>query len=128
MRWKQHCSWNCHADFRCQRVVEKFFIGTPPKRIVYDCGAAECRVLEPGAIERHILRDPIDHHVVPAWLALDDFVYPDEFGDDVLAAGFLIHPLDKRRRETVFLSKKNSYFFHMQTNRGSRGPRGSRLI
>jgi hypothetical protein len=43
---------------------------------------------------------------------LDDFVYPDEFRDYVLAAAFLIHPLDKRRRETVFLAKENSDFFH----------------
>jgi hypothetical protein len=27
----------------------------------------------------------------------------------------LIHPLDKCRRKTVFLAKKNSDFFHMQT-------------
>src|SRR4029077_15550376 len=30
----------------------------------------------------------------------------------IFAAGFLIHPIDKRRRETLFLSKKYSDFFH----------------
>jgi hypothetical protein len=45
-------------------------------------------------------------------LALDHLVDPDEFRHDVFAACFLIHPLDKRRRETVFLAKKDSDFFH----------------
>src|SRR5437762_14392434 len=69
-------------------------------------------MLEPGAIEWHVLRDAIDHHVVSARLALNHLVDLDKLGGDIFAAGFLIHPLDKRRRKTVFLSKKNSDFFH----------------
>ena len=45
-------------------------------------------------------------------LALDDLVDLDEFRDDIFAASFLIHPLNKRRRKTVFLTKKDSNFFH----------------
>jgi hypothetical protein len=58
------------------------------------------------------LRDAIDHHVVTTRLALNHLVDPYKFCDDVFAAGFVIHPLDKRRRKAVLLAKKNSDFFH----------------
>src|SRR5581483_8365342 len=107
-----------HTNHGRERVIEKLFVRAPPKRIVHYRGAAKCSVLEPRAIKRHILRDAIDHDVVSARLALDHLVDLDEFRDDIFAAGFLIHPLDKRRRKTVFLSKKDSDFFH---KRGSLG-------
>src|SRR5205814_1396981 len=47
-----------------------------------------------------------------ARFALNDFVDPHKLRGNVFAAGFLIHPPDKRRRKTVFLSKKYSDFFH----------------
>src|SRR5262249_44679421 len=75
-------------------------------------GARERGVLEPGAVERHVLRDPIDYYVVSARLALNHFVDPYKLRGNVFAAGFLIHSLDKRRRKTLLLSKKYSDFFH----------------
>ena len=35
-----------------------------------------------------------------------------EFRENLFAAGFLVYPLDKRGRESVFLAEKNSDFFH----------------
>src|SRR5439155_8655868 len=69
-------------------------------------------IFQPRAIESDVLRDAINHHVVGARLALDHLVDLDEFRADIFAARFLIHPLDKRRRKTVFLAKKDSDFFH----------------
>ena len=112
MRRQQDRFRNGDADLRRERVVEKFLVRAPPKRIVHHGGAGERRVLEPRAIKRHVLRNAIDHHVVTARLALDDFVDPDELGANVVAAGFRIDALNKRRWETVFLAKKNSDFFH----------------
>src|SRR6202011_916252 len=67
---------------------------------------------EPCAIERHVLRNAINHHIVAARLALDHPVDLDELRDAVASARFLIHSLDKRRRKTVFLTKEDSDFFH----------------
>src|SRR4029453_19486858 len=53
-----------------------------------------------------------DHNVVSARFALNHFVDPHKLRGNVFAAGFLIHPIDKRWRKTVFLSKKYSDFFH----------------
>src|SRR5205823_7738072 len=112
VRWKQYRPRNRHADLGRERVVEEFFVCAPPERIIHDRRAGQRGIFEPGPIKRNVLRDSIDHEVVTAWLALDHLVYPDKFRDDVLAAGFLIHPLDKRRRKAVLLAKKNSNFFH----------------
>ena len=112
VRRKQHRPRHGDADLSRQRVVEEFFVGAPPERIIHDCGAGERCILQPGAIKRHVLRDAIDDHVVTARLALNHLVDSDEFRDDVFAAGFLIHPLDECRWKTVFLTKKNSDFFH----------------
>ena len=112
MRRQQHRLRHGHADLGRERVVEKFFVGAPPKGIVHDRGAGERRILEPGPIKRHVLRDAVDHDVVAARLALDDFVDLNELRDDVFAAGFLVHPLDKCRRKAAFLSEEDSDFFH----------------
>src|SRR5207248_10039437 len=95
-----------------ERVVEKFLVGAPPERIVHDCCSSEGRVLEPGAIKRHVLRDAVDHYVVTARLPLDHLVDLDELRDDIPSARFLIHPLNKRRRKAVLLAKKDPDFFH----------------
>ena len=103
---------NGDADLCRQRVVEEFFVSAPPERVIHHCRARERGVFEPRPIERDILRDAINHNVVTAWLALDHFFDTGKFRDDLFAAGFLINPLNKCRRETVFLAKKNSDFFH----------------
>src|SRR5207249_4084709 len=92
----------------------KFVVGAPPERIIHNRAARERFVFEPGAIKRHVLRDTVDHHVVTARLALNHLVDLDELRGDVFPTGFLIYPLDKRRRKTVFLTKKNSDFFHKE--------------
>src|SRR5207249_2566572 len=99
-------------DLGRKRIVEKFLVSTPPERIIHHRASRERFVFEPGAIEGHVLRDAIDHHFVTARLALDDLVDFDEFRADIFATGLLIHPLNKRRRKTVFLTKKDSDFFH----------------
>src|SRR6202035_5738381 len=95
-------------------VVEEFFVRAPPKRVVHDRRAGQRRILEPGAIKRNVLRNAIDHDVVAARFALDHFVDLDELGDDIPPTGLLIHPLDKGRRETVLLTKKDSDFLHFK--------------
>ena len=90
MRRQQHRLRHRDADLRGERVVEKFLVGAPPKRIVHDGGAGERRVLEQAAIKRHVLRNAIDDDIVTARLALDHFVDADELRLDVFAAGFLI--------------------------------------
>src|SRR5437667_11591781 len=112
MGWKDYRARNGHADFCRQRVIEKFVIGAPPKWIVYHSRCGERGVLKPGAIERDVLRDAVDHNVVTAWLALNHFVDPDELCGNLFAAGLLVNPLDKGRRKTLLLSKKNSDFLH----------------
>src|SRR5262249_8816226 len=101
-----------YADLSRQRVIKKFLVGAPPERIIDHSGPRQSGVFEPRAIKRDVLRDPIDHHIVTTRFALEHFVDPDEFRDDVFAAGFLIHTRDKCRRETVVPSKKNFGFFH----------------
>src|SRR5439155_6254693 len=118
------CARNCHANLGGQRVIEKFVVGAPPERIIHYRRSGQCGVLKPGAIERDVLRYPIDHHVVTTRLALDHFVDPDELRGNLFAACLLVYPLDERRRKTVFLSKKNSDFFHSKLNRGFRGLHG----
>src|SRR5206468_7793373 len=99
-------------DLCGERVVEKFVVGAPPEWIVHNRCSGERRILKPRTIKRNILRNTIYHHVVSARFALNYFVDPDKLGDDVLAAGFLIHPLHKCRWKTVLLAKKDSDFFH----------------
>src|SRR5207253_3713146 len=97
-----------------QCVVEEFLIRAPPERIIHDGGATERCIFQPGAIKRDILGDAVDHDVVTTRLALRDFVDLDEFRHDLFATGLLIHPFDKRRWKAVFLTKKNSDFFHKE--------------
>src|SRR6059058_308584 len=78
VRWKQYRPRNRHANLGGERVVEEFFIGAPPERIIYDRCSGESCVFKPGPIKRHVLRDTIDHHVVTAWLALDHLVDPGQ--------------------------------------------------
>src|ERR1051326_6136370 len=112
IRGKQNGPRHRDANLGSERVVEKLFVRAPPKRVVHHCGSSEGCVLEPSPIKRDILRNPIDHHVITTWLALNHFVDPDKLGHDIVSAGSLIHSLDKCRREAVFLAKKNSNFFH----------------
>ena len=112
MGWQQNRFRNGDANLGRERVVKKFLVRAPPKRIVHDSGAGERCVLQPRAIKWNVLRNAIDHDIVTARLALDHFVDADEFGVDVVAAGLGIHAFNKRRWETVFLAKKNSDFFH----------------
>src|SRR5205823_12334727 len=90
-------------------------VRAPPKRVVDDCGASEGGILQKGAIERHILGNAINDHVVAAWLALNHFVDPDRFCDDIFAAGLLINAIDERPGKGVFLAKQDSDFFHKVT-------------
>src|SRR6202011_6402175 len=110
VRWQQHRARHGHTYFRGERVVKEFFVRAPPKRIVHHRRAAKRGVLEPSAVKRDILRDAIDDYFVSAWLALRDLVDLDELRHDLVTTGFLIHPLDKCRRGTVFLAKKDSDF------------------
>ena len=80
MRRQQHRLRHGDADLRGERVIEKFLVGAPPKRIVDHGGPGERRVLEQGAIERHVLRNAVDDDIVTARLALDHFVDADELG------------------------------------------------
>ena len=114
--------WHRHADLGRERIVEKLLVGAPPKRIVDHRTAGQRFVLEPGAIERHVLRNTIDHHIVAAGFALDDFVDPDRLGHDAASPGFLVHPLNKCRWEGVFLAVENADFFHRRVRRLRRFP------
>ena len=90
-------------------------------------GPGERRVLEESAIERHVLRNAIDDHVVTARLALHDLVDADEFRLR-FATALLIHPLDERRREGVFLTEEDSDFFHMLGLLGPKSPQITQIF
>ena len=112
MGWEQHRFRHRDPDLRGERVVEKLFVGAPPKGVVDHGGPGQRRILEEAAIKRHVLRNPVDDDIVTARLALDDFVEADELGLDAFAAGFLVAALDEGGRETAFLSEEDSDFFH----------------
>ena len=59
---------NGDAQLGGERVVEELVVGAPPERVVDHLRAAQRRVLEPGAIERDVVRNAIDDHVVAAAL------------------------------------------------------------
>src|SRR5439155_12698827 len=73
MRRQQHGSWNGDLDLGGERVIEKFLIRAPPKRIVDYGGSGEGSILQKGAIERYVLRNAIDDYVVTARLSLNHF-------------------------------------------------------
>src|SRR5213080_1897186 len=45
VRWKQYRPRNGDANLGGERVVEEFFIGAPPERIIYD----RCKILQQRA-------------------------------------------------------------------------------
>src|SRR5207248_6219543 len=96
---------NRDPDLGGKRVIEKFLVRAPPKRIVYHGGAGEGCILQKRAIERDVLRNAIDDYVVAARLSLNHFVDFNRFRDDLLAAGLLINAIDECPRERVFLAK-----------------------
>src|SRR5438105_4735103 len=105
MRRQEDSARNSDSDFCRQRVIKKFLVRAPPKRVVDDRGAGEGGVLQKRAIERYILGNAIDDYVVATRLALNDFVDSDRFRHDIFTAGLLIHPIDERPGERVFLAK-----------------------
>ena len=61
---QQHRFRNGDAELARQRVVEKLIVSRPPKRVVDDDRAFEGQALQRRAIERHFVRDTIDHQIV----------------------------------------------------------------
>ena len=105
MRRQQYGSWNGDPDLGGERVVKKFLVSAPQKRIVDHGSAGEGRILQKRAIERDVLRDAIDDYVVAARLSLNHFVDPDRFRGDLFAAGLLIDAIDECPGKRVLLAK-----------------------
>ena len=99
---------NGNTQLNRQRVIEKFLVGSPPKRVVHDGSAGEGRVFQKGFIKRHILRNPVDNYGVVRRDALLHASDVDKFGFEI--ALFLVYPIHKRLRKGVFLTKQNTNF------------------
>src|SRR5688572_25643028 len=54
-RRKNNCFRNRNTDFYCKAVIKKFFISTPPERIIDNGCSANCRILQISPVERYIL-------------------------------------------------------------------------
>ena len=111
MRGQQDRAGNCNADLGRERVIKEFLVGAPPKWIVHHSRTSERGVLQPGAIKRNVLRNAIDHDIVAARFALDHFVDADELGLNVLAAGFVVHTIDKAGGKLCSWPKRIPIFF-----------------
>ena len=121
-----------HADLRRERVVEELVVGAPPERIVDDVGAGERRALEPRPVERDVVGDPIDDHVVGARIGHVQGANLHELGGDAGHAHRL-DALDERTRERVLHPEEDANFFHRLDRRhGNRDPasgnRGTPLL
>src|SRR5438067_2234154 len=64
MRRQEHGARNGDSDFCSQRVIEKLLVRAPPKRVIDDRSSGEGGILQKRAIERYVLRNAIDVHVV----------------------------------------------------------------
>ncbi len=61
---QRHRLRRAHTVRLGQRGAEKLVVGGPHEGIVDDGHARQRGVLEPAAVERHLVRDPVDHHIV----------------------------------------------------------------
>ena len=93
-----------NTDFGGQAVVEKLFVGTPPKGVVDNSRAAERCVFQESAIERNILRNAINDHIVSAGFALNYFVDTDRLSYNAFYL-FAVNALNKCCGKTSFLAK-----------------------
>jgi len=115
IRWKYYCFWNCYSNFCCKCIVKKFVIRTPPKWIIdYSC-SGYCSVLQHRTIKRNILRNSVDQHIITKWFALNNFVYMSEFSSNSIFF-FAVNSINKSLWKSIFLSKKNSDFFHFYSD------------
>src|SRR5437588_2343884 len=105
MRRQEHGARNGDSDFCSQRVIEKLLVRAPPKRVIDHRSSGEGGILQKRAIERYVLRNAIDDHVVPARLSLNHFVDFDRFSDDPLPPGLIIDTIDEGPGKRVFLAK-----------------------
>src|ERR1700758_235058 len=108
---QHHRGWNCHPQLRRQRVVEELVIRRPPERIVDDHGPMQHGILQISPIERDILRDAIDDHVVLLGLIHAHAANLHKLRRNI-APAHRIDLLDQRGRKRVLHPKHDPNFFH----------------
>lgn len=94
-----------------ERIVKELIVGRPPERVVDDLTAIEGFVLQPGAVERDIVRDAIDEDVIAGGLGHEDPSDLDVLGANVLLAA-AVDFVDQSGGEGVFHAVNNADALH----------------
>ena len=94
-----------------QRVVEELVVGAPPERVVDDLRAAQRAVFQPRAIERDVVRNAIDDHVVAARLGHPHVADLHELRHKARHA-HAVDALDQGGGEGVLHPEQDANFFH----------------
>jgi len=103
-----------HAELGGERVIEELVVGAPPEGIVDHAGTAERGVLEVGAVERNVVGDPVDDHVVSARLGHPHVVDLHELSRHARHAHG-VHPIDERAGKRVLHAEEDADFFMLDS-------------
>src|SRR5262249_32630455 len=97
---QQNRLWNGDAKISRQRVIEELVVSVPPEGIIDDLRSAEHCTLKISSVERHLVRDSIDDHVVVARLRHPHTAEFNVFGGDSGVA--FIDLVDQGLRKSSF--------------------------
>ncbi len=96
-----------HAQPLAERVVEELVVGARPERVADDVGAVEGRRLEPGPVERDVVRDAVDDDTVGARPLHFHAADLDELGGDPGDAHG-VDALDERAGKDIFHAEQDA--------------------
>src|SRR5208282_243575 len=106
---QDHRRRNRHAHLIRQRIVKKLVVRRPPERIVDHRRPLQHRVLQICPVERNVLRNAVNDHVVLLRLIHPDATNLHKLGGNTRSL-HRVDLLDQSRRKGIFHTKKKSDF------------------
>ena len=104
---------NGHANFYGETIIEKFFVGAPPERVVDDSRSAYRGIFQKSPVKRHILRNAIDDHCIIIGGALHHFVYQYRLGFHIIYL-LAVYSFNEGCRKGSFLAEQYPDLFHVR--------------